>query len=194
MTKYLVICVLMMMGYVIWTEIPVDRGPGVTAENIPIFSEIEDVDNIVYKEADLVPIKAVNAKVRVLERKRYFFDSMSAFSSTDVLVGWDSMSDQRNLEFLHFGLSNRDWEHKLNRLPLSIEEIKSKSALWHLIPSTPEIKKRIHSLRDGHIITIEGFLVNVIDKDGLRWETSTELDDSKNPHNEIVWVTSFHVK
>ena len=79
-------------------------------------------------------------------------------------------------------------------MPLSVDEIKAQSALWHLIPSTPEIKKRIHSLRKGHIITMEELLVNVIDKDGLRWETSTELDDTKNPRNEIIWITSFQVK
>ncbi len=184
----------MMMGYVVWTEIPIDRGPGVTAENNPTLSETKTNDNFEFKEANLTTLKSVSAQVRVLERKRYFFDNMSAFSSTDVLVGWGAMSDQRNLEFLHFGLSNRDWNHKLTRLPLSVDEIKAQSALWHLIPSTPEIKKRIHSLRKGHIITMEGLLVNVIDKDGLRWETSTELDDTKNPRNEIIWITSFQVK
>ncbi len=184
----------MLMGYVVWTEIPIDRGPGVTAENNPVLSENKVNENIEFKEANLTTIKNVSGQVRVLERKRYFFDSMSSFSSTDILVGWGAMSDQRNLEFLHFGLSNRNWKHKLTRLPLTVDEIKAQSALWHLIPSTPEIKKKIHSLRKGHIITMEGLLVNVTDKDGLRWETSTELDDTKNPRNEIIWVTSFNVK
>ncbi len=193
MSKYVVICVFMLMGYVIWTEIPVDRGPGVTAENAPIIEKIKESESFEYKESSLTSVMAVKAKVRVLDRERYFFDNMSSFSPIDVLIGWNEMSDQRNLEFLHFSMSSRDWDHKLTRLPLSVQEIRDQTALWHLIPSTPEIKKRINNLRDGHIITLEGYLVNVLDKEGFKWETSTSLDDTQRPRNEIVWVTSLAV-
>ncbi|MFA5668417.1 MAG: hypothetical protein WC967_04180 [Balneolaceae bacterium] len=185
------------MSYILWTEIPVTRPPGVLTEHEPIISTFKKTDVLEingYEGFDITPVAKLSGEVRVIEKERYFFDPMSSFSSLDVLTGWNELSDQRNLEFIRFSIDKRQWSHKLTNLPLPVNTIREQTALFHLIPSSPDIKKEILNIRKGHIIKIEGTLVNVVDKEGLKWETSSNLEGKQATKNQIVWVTSLSLK
>lgn len=197
MVKYILIFVISIMSYILWTEIPVTRPPGVLVKQEPTITSIKKSDNLEikgYTDFAITPSSKVNGEVMVIQKERYFFDPMASFSSLDVLIGWNELSDQRNLKFIRFSMSKRQWHHKLTNLPLPANTIKEQTALLHLIPSTPAIKKVILSIRNGHIIRFEGLLVNVVDKEGLKWETSTSIKDNQARKNSIVWVTSLSLK
>ncbi len=194
MVKYIAIGAFVFLAYLAWSMVPIDRGPGVKADKAPVLVDNSKEEPFSYNEAELMPAGSVSAEVRVISKKRYFLDGMSSFSPIDVLVGWNDLSDQRNLDYLHFDLSERTFSKKPYQLPVTHKEINEQTALWHLIPSTDEIKSELGRLRDGHLLKIEGLLVNVRDKKGLKWETSKDLFDSDKPEHEIIWVTSIQLK
>ncbi len=194
MVKYIAICAFVFLGYLAWSMVPIDRGPGIIADNPPVLTDKTNKEAFTYKEAELQPVGELKGEVRVIKKKRYIFDTMSSFSPLDVLVGWNNLSDQKNLDYLHFELKDRSYDHKPYQLPVTYEEIVDETTLWHLIPSTEEIRSTIGKIRDGHILKIEGVLVHVLDKNGLKWETSTVLSDTRKPNHEIVFVTSLILK
>jgi len=196
MIKYLVICVLIGLSVMAWSEIPIKRGPGITAETGPEIQRLVNEEEITFDGNTFTPFKKIQATVRVIEKDRYFFDGMSKFSPYDVLVGWGQVSDQKNLDYIRFDLKNRDYSFKKTRLPLKADIIKSHTELWHLVSSTEEIESSLFSLRDGHVITLEGFIVDVITKGGLTWNSvssPSQITKNGNKH-EIIWVTSLTKK
>lgn len=196
MVKYLFLCVLIGLSVMAWSEIPIKRGPGIVAESGPELSKAENQKDITFDGNTFSPFRKVKATVRVVEKDRYFFDDMSKFAPYDILVSWGEVSDQKNLDYLNFKLSNRSFTYNKLRLPLNENTVLNHIELWHIVSSTSDIEKEISRLRDGHIITIQGYLVDVTTKEGLSWNSTSspsKLTRSGNKH-DILWVTSLTKK
>jgi len=57
-----------------------------------------------------------------------------------------------------------------------------------MIPANETIKKDLDAIREGQLVQLSGFLVNVDASDGWRWRTSTTRNDTGNGACEIVYV------
>ena len=179
-----------------WSEIPINRGPGITAEKAPEFSKLIDNKDITFDGNTFSPYKKITASVRVLEKSRYFFDNMSEFSTYDILAGWGQVSDQKNVDYINFKLKDRSFTYKKIRLPLNPDIISNQTLLWHVVPSTEDIKSSLFSLREGHIIHVSGYIVDVTTKEGLHWNSASspsQVSKSANRH-DILWITSLTKK
>ncbi|MFD2532330.1 hypothetical protein [Gracilimonas halophila] len=194
MVKYLVFCVLVASGYLVYSNFPVNHGPGITAKEEPKIERLTWQEPFTFKGATFTPKKIIDAEVRVIKKKRYFFDSFSKYSPVDAIVGWNELSDSRNLDYIYFQLGEREFELDPTRPPLSVPKIYGESDLWHLIPSTAEIDKRIKSLRDGEIIKIGGLLVDISNEADYQLKTNTELSESTKPNGFIIWIEDFHIR
>lgn len=196
MIKYLLLCVVIGLSIMAWSEIPIKRGPGITADKAPVISKLIGNKDITFNGNTFSPHKKIEASVRVLEKSRYFFDNMSEFSSYDILVGWGEVSDQKNVDYINFKLKDRSFTYNKIRLPLKSDKISNQTLLWHAVPSSEDIKSSLFSLREGHIIQVSGFIVNVATKEGLHWNsasTPSQVSKSANQH-DILWITSLSKK
>jgi hypothetical protein len=196
MVKYLLLCVVIGLSIMAWSEIPIKRGPGITADEAPKATKIIDDKDITFDGNTFSPYKKIDATVRVLEKSRYFFDNMSEFSTYDILIGWEQVSDQKNLDYINFNLKNRSFTYNKIRLPLKPDIINNSTLLWHIVPSTDEIKSSLFSLREGHIIEVSGYIVDVTTKEGLNWNSASspsQISKSANRH-DILWITSLSKK
>lgn len=194
MLRFILICIVAFAGYYVWAFFPVNHGPGITAPDAPTTSRITWEKPFPFKDYTIVPIKKVEGTVRVLKHKRYFFDSKSDYSPADVLVGWGDLSDERNLDHLHFTANNRVSDIEYSRPPLPINQLYQQTALWHLVPSNQEIEKEIKHMREGNILSIAGFIVNIESEIEFGWRSDT-INKGGNQHpNTIVWVTEIKVK
>jgi len=194
MVKYLMFCVCVAAGYVVYSSFPVIHGPGVTASNAPEIKPITWQEPFAFKGATLSPKKRIEAEVRILDKKRYFVDTFSRFSPADVLVGWNEMSDERNIDYIYHFMSNRSFETRFTKSPIEEESIVEESDLWHLIPSTSAINERIRQLRKGHIIKVEGLLVDIDHESGFKFETSTTASSTLDKHGFAIWIESFEIR
>lgn len=196
MVKYIFLCALIGLSVVAWSEIPIKRSPGITAESGPELSRVDNQTDILFDGNTFSPFKKVTATVRVVEKDRYYFDGMSQFSPYDVLVSWGQVSDQKNLDYLRFQLKDRSFDFKKTRLPLPVDTINKQIKLWHFVSSSEDIESTLFGLREGHIITISGYLVDVTTKEGLVWKSASSPSKetrSLNQH-DIFWITSITKK
>ncbi|MEX0724300.1 MAG: hypothetical protein WD053_10500 [Gracilimonas sp.] len=194
MVKYLVFCVFVASGYIVYSNFPVNHGPGVTAKEEPKIERLTWQEPFTFKGATFTPKKVIKSEVRVIKRKRYFFDSFSKYSPVDAVVGWNELSDSRNLDYTFFTLGDRSFDLNLTRPPLPVPKIYGETDLWHLIPSTSEIENQIKSLRDGQIIKVEGLLVDISNEMDFNHITNTALSQSSKPKGFIIWVEEFHIR
>ncbi|HAH50759.1 MAG TPA: hypothetical protein DCL80_05610 [Balneola sp.] len=196
MVKYILLCIVIGLSIIAWSEIPINRGPGIIADKSPKTTKLASPQEINFDGNTFSGFKKIEATVRVLEKDRYFFDTMSEFSSYDILVGWGQVSDQKNLDYINFDLKDRSFSYNKIRLPLKSDLISSQTLLWHVVPSTDEIRKILFGLRKGHLINVTGYIVDVATRDGLQWKSASSISQeskSSNKH-DILWITSLTKK
>ncbi|MEX0720883.1 MAG: hypothetical protein WD059_09460 [Balneolaceae bacterium] len=194
MIKYLAVFILLASGYLIYTNFPESHGPGITAKEQPKLNRLTWQKPFTFKGATLTPTKLINAEVRIIKRKRYYFDDFSKYSPVDALIGWNELSDERNLDHIYFSLGNRKFELDLTRPPLEVPKIYAESDLWHLIPSTSDIDEKVKTLRNGNIIHLKGMIVNLSNETNFDFISASEINQKNRNASFSVWIEDFQIR
>lgn len=194
MVKYLVFCVFVAASYIVYSTFPVDRGPGVMVKNAPEIERLTWQEPFTYKGATITPKKVIEGEVLVIKRKRYFFDNITKFAPTDAMVGWNQLSDERNLDYIFYSLKDRSFKLDLTRPPLPLNTIYGESDLWHLMPSTTDINEKLKTLREGHIIHVKGLIVEVESEGDKLLTSETELTSTKNSDGMAIWIEELRIR
>lgn len=193
MIKHLLFIVLLFGGvYYYWNTRPVQHGPGVVAPKSPIQEATYNADKINYKGLRLTPKAHLQLEARVLSIRNYFFDKYSQLIPTDVVFGWGPMSDERNLNSLMVRQSDRSFYWEMAKPPIKQREMWRHAANMHLIGPTQEIRDKISSLRRGHVVKIDGYLVNAKSEE---WSMKTSLsrEDIGDNSSELIWINSLSI-
>ena len=194
MLKYILPCIVALCGFYAWSIFPIKHGPGETIQTQPKLEYISRAEQpFNYKGNELKPIKKYEARVRVLNKKRYFFDERRDISPMDLLVGWNEMSDERNLNFIKFEMDDRDFEMEYIRPPIQENQMLSQMDLLHMIPSSPNINKEAKKLRNGNLIALEGLLVDVESSRNYNWNNNLVKAGTNETRTLIIWVTKLEV-
>ncbi|MDR9419009.1 hypothetical protein [Gracilimonas sp.] len=193
MLKYIFLCSAIAAGYLLYSTFPVYNGPGVMVEEEPAIKNLTWEKPFNFKGAELIPRKTMEAEVQVIKKKRYLFDDFSQYSPIDAVVGWNELSDKRNLDYIYFSLNDRSFDFEVSSPPLELEKIKNKTALWHLIPATAEIDEKIKKIRNGNIIKVKGLLIDLKNGNNFNYKTETLLSSKRNKQGYILWV-EFNVR
>lgn len=195
MIKHFLFIVLMIGGvYYYWTTRPVAHGPGVVAPETPVQEATYKAEKFTYKNFEITPKANINLEARVLSIKNYYFDRYSELTPTDIVVGWGPMSDERNLSSLMVRQSDRSFFYEMTKPPIKKHAMWQHASNMHLIGSTQQIRDKINSLREGHVIRIEGYLVNATSpKEGWTFKSSLRRDDIGKNSTELVWIKSLTI-
>jgi hypothetical protein len=194
MLRFILVFIVAFAGYYLWAFFPITHGPGITNPHAPETSRITWEKPFPYREYTITPLRNIEGETRVIERKRYYFDSKSEYAPVDVLVGWSDLSDERNLDHLHFSLDNRVADVEYSRPPLPVSQIYKQTALWHLVPSNEAIEKEIKKIRNGNILRIKGFIVNIDSEVDYGWRSDITPAKNEKYNNTIIWVTEVSVR
>ena len=194
MLRFLTICIMAFAGYYFWAFFPITHGPGITADKAPTTARITWEKPFTHLDYTIIPLRKIESKARVIDHKRYFFDAKSSYSPSDILVGWGDLSDERNLDHLHFSISNRMADIDFSRPPLPITQIYQQTAFWHLVPSNEAIDKEIKKIKKGNLVTIKGFIVDVESEVYYGWKSDLITNNNAQYPNTIIWVSEITVK
>ncbi|PAU93835.1 hypothetical protein CK503_09175 [Aliifodinibius salipaludis] len=195
MIKHILFVILLIGGvYYYWTTHPVEHGPGVVAPEAPVQEVTYNADTFNYKGFDITPKANIDLEARILSIKNYYFDQYSDLAPTDIVVGWGPMSDERNLSSMMVRQSDRSFYYEMAKPPIEKTEMWKNASNMHLIGSTKQIREKINTLREGHIIRIEGYLVNASStKEGWTLKSSLKRDDIGKNASELVWIKSLTI-
>ncbi len=64
----------------------------------------------------------------------------------------------------------------------------------HMIPAADSVERSLMKLREGDIIVLQGYLVDVDHESGWKWRTSLSRSDTGAGACEIVYVESVSVE
>lgn len=187
--------VLLVIGW-LWPETPLRHPPGVLVADPPVQGPPpQNVPPWTFGEHHTATALATfEIKARVLSRAHYWFDRESAFVPYDLAVGWGRMSDQAVLDKLTLVQDNRFFRYRWEgSAPIGHNEIISSATNMHLIPASSKILTAIKGVRVGQIVTMRGYLVEVVSDDGWRWRSSLSRTDSGRGACELMWVEEMTI-
>lgn len=193
MTKKLFILSVVVLAYLLfrdWQQKPISHPPGVLVAAAPRqvnvqASSFELHDYLLTKKARF------EIHARVLSTESYYLSREADFSPIDLALGWGVMSDQSLLEQLKITQSNRwyRWRYE-GSIPVSDQQVIANSGNMHMIPASASVEKSIKNLREGDVIVLQGYLVDVDHDSGWKWRTSMSRTDTGGGACEIVYVES----
>ena len=105
------------------------------------------------------------------------------------------MSDSAVLNQIDISQSSR-WYRTKYELPSPIPEqqIIFNSSNMHMIPASKGIERSLKKLREGDIVLIRGYLVDVDHDSGWYWRSSMSRNDTGDGACELVFVESMSVE
>jgi len=188
------VIVLLYLGVRDWQHKPVTHPPGILTSAAPIQRNVQASsfrldDYLITKRAGF----EINA--RVLSTENYYLSREADLSPIDLALGWGVMSDSGLLDRLSISQSSRwyRWRYE-GSLPVSDEQIISSSGNMHMVPATAAVERTLMQLREGDVITLEGYLIDVDHDSGWKWRTSMTRSDTGGGACEIVYVESIAVR
>lgn len=169
--------------------------PGELIRVEPRQTELSGVKGSILKEGfAITPLYEFELAARVLGKERYRFDHTAKISPYDLALGWGIMSDQRTLDVLSIRQGNRFYAYSWGPgAGVSGNAIATSSANMHIIPKAEDVEDVLGDVREGDIVQLFGYLVQVITPEGITWRSSTTRNDQGNGACEIVYVEKLEI-
>jgi len=146
-----------------------------------------------HKQFTVTPLAGFSIEARVLGREDYRFDTESAFSPTDLALGWRGMAEPQNYRRLNISQSGRWYRYQWGAEgpPLPPAEIVRTSANMHLVPADENVARALSRVRPDQTVRIQGWLVEAHRDDGWRWRSSLTREDSGAGACELIYVCAL---
>ena len=171
----------------------VSYGPGILAPHEPDQENIKASQHFTFEDYKITPLAQFRLKARVLSREDYSLGRESDLSPMDLALGWGRMSDESVFREISISQSGRWYRLRWKQPPIPLREIQTHSANMHLIPATTEVESLMKEVRKGHVIALQGSLIEVEDSDGWRWRSSLSRGDTGGHSCELIWVEDFKI-
>jgi hypothetical protein len=177
-----------------WETSAITHPPGVLVPQAPVQVNL-DPSSLMLDDYQLTRRARFEIRARVLSTRNYYLKRESDLSPIDLALGWGPMSDQAVLDRIDISQASR-WYHTRYEFPAPLpdQQIISSSSNMHMIPATGAIKKALKKLREGELVSLHGYLVDVDHDSGWAWRTSMSRDDTGGGACEIVYIESIVVE
>lgn len=172
----------------------IEHGPGEIAPDVPFQENVREADPIRLGDYQLTPLARFQVEARVLSRRDYRFDGGAPLSPLDLALGWGPMSDSIVLEKIDISQRDRFFYWRTEEFPIPRREIETNAANMHIIPADEQVNAMLDDVRVGHVVTLEGVLVEARGDDGFRWKSSLTRSDTGKGACELFYVQSVDVR
>ena len=189
MVRLLLIVLCLYGAWSYWQGRAIDHPPGVLVATKPVQAELGG-KSVPFQKEDytLTPLARFEIEARVLARENYRFDRGADLSPVDLALGWGPMSDSAVLDTIDISQRGRFYYWSTDRFRIPRRVIETHSANMHLIPADGVIENQLDRVRPGHLVRLQGYLVEARANDGFRWRSSLTRDDTGNGACELIWV------
>ena len=183
-------------GWDDWQQREIKHASGMVAAAEPWQRNLAGAAPFRHGKFMLTPRAEFSVTARVLSGERYRMDTTASLMPRDLALGWGPMSDSSVLAQVAISQSGRFyfWRTRSNVPPIPLPQISESSANMHLIAANASVARTIDRARVGHIIELEGQLVDVRGDNGWQINTSLTRADVGAGACEIIYVERASVR
>jgi hypothetical protein len=194
MTGRIFIVSVSILGFLIirdWDSKPVEHPPGVLVAQVPEQVDLQ-ASSFFVDDYELTRKAKFEIRARVLSKEPYYMGRTADLAPIDLALGWGAMSDSAVLDQIDISQSARWYRTKYDLPPpIADKQIIASSSNMHMIPARKGIERKLKKLREGDIVLIQGFLVDVYHVSGWHWQSSMSRTDTGDGACELVYVESL---
>lgn len=195
--KHIAIIFGLLLAYIVYDNYQINQHnlyQNITIDDEP-FQSSTDKDSFNIKDYKVTPLKKYKVTARVLSKKKYTSDESSEFSTYDLALGWNKMSDIVNIEKINITQRNRWYYWKIDNYFISREDIEHNSSNHHIIHANDEIYEKLKNIKEHQIVEMSGYLVKVEDTNSsANWVSSLTRTDTGGGACELMYVESLIIK
>jgi hypothetical protein len=166
----------------------IEHGPGVLVPESPSQSDASEARAFDHNGYRIQPLADFHLTARVLGREDYRLDREAELAPMDLALGWGPMSDEAVLRDIDISQGGRWYRWKAKQLPIPRRDIERNSANMYLIPADEWVEDTLDEIREGSLVELRGFLVEVESDDGWRWRSSLTRNDTGARSCEVFFV------
>ena len=197
MTGRIFILSVIVLGYLVirdWDSGPIEHPPGVLVAERPVQADLQ-LSTFMLGDYQLTRKASFEIRARVLSKEPYYLGRTADLAPIDLALGWGVMSDSAVLSQIEISQSAR-WYRTRYDLPPPIadKQIIFNSSNMHMIPARKALERSLKKLREGDIVLIKGYLVDVDHDSGWYWHSSMSRLDTGDGACELVFVESLIVE
>lgn len=194
--RILIFCVIA-LGFLIirdWDSGPVEHPAGILVAEKPLQGDLQP-SMFMLDDYQLTRKASFEIRARVLSKEFYYLNRAADLAPIDLALGWGAMSDSAVLDQIEISQSAR-WYRTRYEMPPPIpdQQIVASSSNMHMIPARKDIERSLKKLREGDIVLIRGYLVDVDHDSGWYWRTSMSRTDTGDGACELVFVEYLSVE
>lgn len=194
MLKHLFLILLLIGSWFLWDQRSIKHGPGLLAENPPRVENILSPKPIATDNFTLNPYQLFEGELRVISRKRYWFDELSGIAPYGYIFSWGGMSDEKHLRRISPKQENRTYTLHVSNPPLSIQNMHGKVVLAQAIPANDQIMETMKNVRVGHVIKIKGLIIDLKKKGGVvQYQSNIEGRNPKMQGVKFIWIEELSI-
>ncbi|MEX0662321.1 MAG: hypothetical protein WEA58_02950 [Balneolaceae bacterium] len=194
MLKHLFLILLLIGAWFLWDQRSIKHGPGVLAETHPKIENIRSPTPIETENFTLNPLQQIEGELRVISRKRYWFDELSGIAPYGYIFSWEGMSDEENLRRISPKQDNRSYTLHVSTPPLSIQNMHDKVVLAQAIPANEQILEIMKNIRVGHVVRFAGIITDLEKKDGVvQYHSNIEGRNAKMQGVKFIWIEELSI-
>ncbi|MDX2416484.1 MAG: hypothetical protein QNK19_03380 [Xanthomonadales bacterium] len=197
MTERILIFCVIALGFLVirdWDSKPIEHPPGILVAEKPVQVDLQP-SMFMLDDYQLTRKASFEIRARVLSKEPYYLNRTADLAPIDLALGWSVMSDSAVLDQIEISQSARWYRTKYELPPpVSDQQIISNSSNMHMIPARKNIERSLKKLREGDIVLIRGFLVDVDHDSGWHWRSSMSRTDTGDGACELVYVESLSVE
>ena len=194
--RIFIVCVIV-LGYLVirdWDSKPIEHPPGILVAERPLQVDLQP-SSFMLDDYQLTRKASFEIRARVLSKEPYYLNRTADLAPIDLALGWGEMSDTAVLKQIDISQSGRWYRTKYDLPPpISEQAIVFNSSNMHMIPARKDIERSLKNLREGDIVFIRGFLVDVDHDSGWNWRSSMSRLDTGDGACELVYVESLSVE
>ncbi len=174
-------------------EIDVSKDPVQTATTAsfasPIKKTIHDRTYKLYPQADYKI-----AGIVVGKNTFFMLDGGAEIAPIDIGLAWGKMAEPEYDKHMSYHSSGRylSWHYK-PEFPFTYQFLNSHASHNHIIPAGDNILKALKSLKNKEKVYMEGYLVNVKEKETYSWHTSLSRHDTEAGACEVFYVKKVRI-
>ena len=197
MTGRLFVLSVVVLTYLVirdWDSKPVEHPAGIMVAERPLQVEMQP-STFMLDDYQLTRKASFEIRARVLSKEPYYLNRTADLAPIDLALGWGEMSDSAVLKQIDISQSGRWYRTKYDLPPpISEQAIVFNSSNMHMIPARKDIERSLKNLREGDIVFIRGYLVDVDHDSGWHWRSSMSRLDTGDGACELVYVESLSVE
>lgn len=169
-----------------------DAGP--LAPDPPLQSELEETFAVPWRDFEITATHGIGVEAIVLSRRIYREGDLGALVPLDLALAWGKVSDPRWIRHLKVSQGERLYRWSFPRgTRLDARTVAIGSANMHIMPANDDVRASLQDVREGDLVRLSGYLVNISGPDGFTWESSLVRDDTGYGSCELILLENVEI-